>query len=704
MMRSQTLDSNGHRSALWRTPWWVTTVLCAAVGWGDVTRSAEAASDADADQSTPTDAPDEAFDDEGFDDEGFDDEGFGGLDLEDLLQIEVTSVAGVARPLRSTPSAIHVITNEDFRRSGLRSIPEALRLVPGFTATQINAQTWGVGSRGGAGRFENQLLVLIDGRTVYDPLFSGVFWDVQHVMPEDIDRIEVIRGPGATLWGANAVSGVVNVVTKSARETQGLLLTTGIDSIENASVGVRYGTMIDDATAMRIWGTFDDFARTESAAGDSQHDDWSRGMGGARFDIDAADDIRIEFQLEAYHTPRLGDFVRVPQVASTPTFTTNISDGSASGAHARFRIARDDAARGWSLQSYLDHTERETANAFAVTRDTFDLEFRSYFAPAERHDLIWGVGFRTTRDRTVSSGGNVLRFDPAARTAETYSGFIQDTVTLADDALFAMVGTKLEHNDFSGFEVQPSARLWWTPNETNTIWGSVSRAIRSPARTDQDLQLITFYSDSGVLAGGAPSGMNVPVILGGDPDVESEDQLAFELGWRTRPVESVSIDLATYYNRYDDVNQVATTGGTFNNDGSSEAYGAELALTWHVADNWRVQASYTARDLHVHGDFDDADEAAIVHHQAQLHSYLDLSSDLELNASLYLDDRSAGNQAGERVRCDVGVVWRPTPTIELGIWGRNLLDDAHSESRDPFFAPAISEIERSVLLQARFTF
>jgi iron complex outermembrane receptor protein len=633
-------------------------------------------------------------------------EGLEDLDLEQLMGIQVTSVAGRAQALLDTPAAITVITGDELRRTGHRNIAEALRLVPGFTVGQITPSIWAVGSRGLTDRFANDLLVLIDGRTVYDPLFSGVFWNVQDVLFEDLDRIEVIRGPGATLWGSNAVNGVVNITTKSARDTQGLYLTGGGGNHHQGFGAVRYGGEINENAHFRVWAKYDNYANFEDVNGRDTATDWDMVRGGFRFDIAGEDDLEITIQGDLYTTPHADDEVRIP-VPGHFTFERAELNQQYQGGNVLARIGRTvDEQRGWSVQTYYDRTKtRGGQPGFEVRRDTIDLDYRQHIplGAEDEHILMWGLGYRYSNDRT--SRGPYINFDPRSRSLDTFTAFIQDTYTILPDQVFLMVGSKFEHNDFTGFEFQPSGRLSWTPDEDQTVWGAASRAVRTPSRIAEDSRLLTAFADPGLLpGGGGATGTFVPLFLLGDDDVDSEELISFELGYRRRLTDNLTIDLATFYNDYDDLLTLGLPAGTIGNRGEANTYGVEVASTWDAADNWRLSAAYTFIRI----DFDSVDgtspEGETPRHQFNLRSYLDITENLELNSALYYVDNIPDEGADKYIRLDVGMTWRPTPNLEFAVWGQNLLDPQHFEFGDDLFEYAPQEVERSIYGQITLRF
>src|SRR5437016_1571532 len=517
------------------------------------------------------------------------------LPIETLLGIEVTSVARHSEKLSQSPAAISVITEDDIRRSGALSIPDALRLVPGMEAARLDSSQWAVSARGFNDGFANKLLVLQDGRSIYTPLFSGVFWDVQGTMLEDLDRIEVIRGPGATLWGANAVNGVINIMTRSAKETQGVLLTAGGGSEERGFGGVRYGGKLSDDAFFRVYGTY--LNRDDSALpnGADANDAWQLGRWGFRVDWDVSDQNLVTFQGDAYR----GD---IHQVFGTfdPSNPTNF-----------FRIVHDDfdvsggnVLGRWShtfspnsdlrLQAYYDRTERD-AVIFKETRDTFDIDFQHRFALGERNDVVWGAGYRATSDKVGNTP--TISLNPGKRTVELFSGFIQDEIALAPDRLRLTLGSKFEQNDFTGFEAQPSGRLLWTPAAHQTFWASISRAVRTPSRVEDD---VTLNQPREVTPG-----FFVPITIQGNRDFGSESLLAYEIGYRTQPHQRLSLDLAGFYNDYDNLRSleqdpVVPTLFHVGNKLYGESYGVETAATLEITRWWRLQPAYTFLQMALH--------------------------------------------------------------------------------------------------------
>ncbi len=633
---------------------------------------------------------------------------FATLDLEDLLQVEigVTSVTGVRLAWLQTPAAIEVLRGDDIRRAGHRSLAEALRLVPGLHVARIDSGTWAITSRGFNSEFANKLQVIGDGRRLYDPLFSGVYWDVEDMVLEDIDRIEVIRGPGATLWGANAVNGVVNIISKPASETQGLLVSGGGGSFERLFGTVRYGGRIDDETHYRVYGRYRDFDSLPTVAPLSQVDDWDTWQAGFRVDHGApgelGGDAELTVQGDFFQMGPRGSWLPVAVPGEHQEFVpTRVSDRS-EGGNLLARVRRDPTdGFGWTVQAYYDRLQRDSSTGFKYTRDSFDLDARLQASLGDRHQLVAGINYR--RDWLRATNIDAIALTPGSRDVDLISGFVQDTVTLVPDRLFAMVGTKLEYNDFSGFEVQPSGRIWWTPDDRSTLWAGVSRPVRTPSWVEQDISLLLGYADTGLLAGGPPSGFTVPLVLQGNPDLDAERLLTWEAGYRRQIGDAFTLDVAGYYSRYS--NLIDVIGVDFANVGRADAYGGEIAGRWQVADNWSLHGSYSLFLIDP-DDSPSADEweGSSPRHQFQFHSRLDITKDLELNTALYFVDRLRAQTTDEYFRLDVGVTWRPTHNVEVSAWGQNLLEPRHQEFESPVLRASPSLIERSFAVQATVRF
>ena len=445
--------------------------------------------------------------------------------LEALLNMEVTSASRKQQKIFTTASAIFVIRPEDIRRSGATNIPDLLRMVPGLEVAHIDANKWAISARGFNGRFANKLLVLIDGRTIYSQLFSGVYWDVQDVMLEDIERIEVIRGPGGTVWGANAVNGVINILTRAAKETQGGLLSVGGGNHERGFANVRYGARAGSKGHYRVFAKYFNRGPFELPSGQDANDQWQLGRVGFRGDwqLTPQDSLTLD---ASFYGGRAGFAARLAVSFSPPFEEDHAGRTKLSGGYLLARWKRMVSKQSnLALQIYYDRADRHDFPLGEV-RQTADFDFTHQAAWGQRHDLVWGLGYRLTTDRTHQHA--FTAFLPASHKLSIWSGFVQDEIALFSKRLRLTLGSKFEHNGFTGFEVQPSLRALWSFNPHHAVWGAVSRAVRTPSRVDRDLRFILNIFPS-------PVGPPTVITIFGDPVFRSEHLLAYELGYRLQP-------------------------------------------------------------------------------------------------------------------------------------------------------------------------
>lgn len=643
------------------------------------------------------------------------------LEFEDLLQREVTSVSKKKQKLSEAAAAIFVITQNDIRRSGVTSIAEALRMAPGIQVARIDSNKWAISSRGFNSQIANKLLVLIDGRSVYIPSFSGVYWDSQDTLLEDIDRIEVIRGPGAAVWGANAVNGVINIITKQASETTGVLLTAGAGNEEKGFASLRYGTKLNENTHGRAYFKFNnrDDSYTETYEGDAG-DDWQSFQGGFRLDGTLGTSKAWTLQGDLYDVDGSqtiqGVFLdpALPE-NSAPWRDFNIpsylnSSGWNLLGRWQHRSSDDSSA---SLQVFYDHNKREEL-VLDQQHDTFDIDFQHRFSPKQGHDVVWGLGYRHIEDKFRGS----FSFSIAENTKsfEIFSAFIQDEIALNSDTLSLIIGSKFEHNDFTGFEAQPNVRFLWTPKSEHSIWASVSRAIRTPSRVERNSRIPVA-----IVPFGPPPAPPLVVALAGDEETESESLLAYELGYRVQPSENISVDLSLFYNEYDDVTSFESDSSSpvisFDNQIKAKSCGVELAIDWRVNEWWRLQTNYSHIQLSHESDASSTTdtlspatiEGASPENQISLGSAMDISNNISLNLWLYyVDELSATNfdpdvTVPNYTSVNLRFAWQPMENLELSIVGQNLSESRHSEfvGRDLIIP---SEIERSLLTKIRWHF
>lgn len=610
------------------------------------------------------------------------------LSLEALMDIQVTSVSKSPQKLSESAAAIFVITQEDIRRSGMNSIPELLRMVPGLDVAQIDGNVWAIGSRGFNHRLTNKLLVLIDGRSVYTPTSAGVNWDVQNPVLEDVERIEVIRGPGGTLWGANAVNGVINIITKNAKDTQGGLVTAGAGSIGQSDGVVRYGAKLGDSSYFRIYGQGSRRGNFPDATGADGHDAWNGKQGGFRVDATPSAVDTIMLQGNFYE---VNSDIRLIHTTLTPPSTilednTDRNRGGHLLMHWQRRLSDDS---DMSLQAYYDRADRWRTVAEDESVETYDLDFQHRFRLTPSQKLIWGLGYRSVESQFQNVFS--VSFLPAHRRTELFSAFAQDEIALLEN-LQLTAGSKFEHNSFTGFEYQPNLRLAWEPWRKQTLWAAVSRAVRMPALIDTDLRVYL------VAAPGTPPNL---IALQGNPDFKSEVLTAYEMGYRGEVSRHLTLDVAGFYNRYRNLGTQEPGIPTFEadpapphlliplrfgNSMSGDTCGLEFAAKWQVTDKWRLSPAYTWFKARAHLDptsGDTTSQAAIEggspSHQVQILSRLDLPNRFELDASLYYVGKLADLGVPAYTRLDVRLGWRPRKDMELSLMGQNLTDKRHAE-------------------------
>ncbi len=635
------------------------------------------------------------------------------LNVEDLFNIEVTSVSKKTQKLANAAAAVFVITQDDIRRSGATSIPEVLRIVPGLEVARINATRWAISSRGFNHLYANKLLVLMDGRVLYTPTVSGVDWDLQDTLLEDIDRIEVIRGPGATLWGDNAVNGVINIMTKHAQQTQGALVTGGAGNEERGFGGVRYGARVGDDSYYRIYAKYFNRDKGVDSMGHETPEQWDLARGGFRFDSEPARGNALTIQGDIF-AGKAGE--QLQTVTLAPPFTTAFDDrrkqlgGNILG---RWQRSNSDTSK-ISLQSYYDHNELQ--DQYATERlDSFAVEFQHQLLIIPRNELVWGVGYRsawsTLRDELAKSGRiPVSPMNPVSRQLDFYNAFLQDEIALVPEQLVFTIGTKLEHNDYTGFELQPNVRLAWMPSEKHTLWGAVSRAVRTPSRLDSDSRVnyAAGPNPDPVTNSFLPSYL---AVIFGNKVVKAENVIAYEAGYRSRPLDWLSVDISAFYNVYKNLQtgvdetpfvEMSPTPHIvvpmrFINVNEENVYGAEVAANLKPVESWRIIPGYTWLHMQqvngpsMSGPHDNPQ------HQFSLRSEVDLPYALEFDSALYYVDNLSSQGMPSYVRVDARLGWKPLKNLELALVGQNLFDGSHSEFGGIFVLPSLpSQVERSI--------
>jgi iron complex outermembrane recepter protein len=636
----------------------------------------------------------------------------GNKSLEDLMNIEVTSVSKKEQKLSQIASAIFVISQDDIRRSGATNIPDVLRMVPGLDVAQINGSTWEISSRGFNAQFANKLLVLIDGRTVYSPLFSGVYWDIQDVPLEDIDRVEVIRGPGAAVWGANAVNGVINIITKKTKETQGALVTGGGGTHEPGFGVAQYGGQIGQATTYRAFITGFDYNSFPSMPGQNGQDGSDLLHGGFRVDSAISKRDSLTAQGDLYKGSE-GEIIRI--VALTPPFDqtvaarTTMDGGNILGRWNHIFSPQSDT----SLQVYFDRAERNRVIEEEGV-DTFDIDLQRHICWGHRQDFVWGAGYRYYSYATTGSVN--ASFNPAAQNRQLFTSFVQDEITLEPERLYLTIGAKLEHNDFTGFVFQSSAGIDWNITKKNMLWAGYSRARRTPSPADRAVS----YTDA-ALPG--PGGVPILLTVQGDPNTVNENLDAIEAGYRAQLRANISLDLSTFYNRYGDLATFEPGAPYvdpnpppphlnvplyFANKMYGESHGVEMAVNWKIKDRWTLSPGYAFERIHLRVDSESHDTTSVSagegnspHVQAQLRSSLILPRRFEWNTSAYFVGRLPAEQVPSYTRLDSGIPWRANKHLAVSLIGQNLLKDHHLEANSEDQTEISSLIKRSAY--AKFT-
>ena len=598
------------------------------------------------------------------------------LSLEELFDVEVTSVSKKAEPVSKTAAAVHVVTADDIRQLGVLSIPEALRYIPGVEVARIDSRSYAITARGFNGTTANKLLVLMDGRSVYTPLYSGVFWDAQDALLEDIEQIEVIRGPGATIWGANAVNGVIDIISKNAAGTQGFLVTGGAGDTERGFGGVRYGGTVGPRGFYRVYGKVFDRGPSLLPNGQGAGDASRMRQGGFRADWTPTTADGFTLQGDLYGSD-------IDRRNSDPT---NLSGGNARAQWTRAFSDHSDL----QLQAYFDRTSREVPSTFREELDTYDLTLNHRFAPAARHDVVWGLGYRLTDDDV--QGSAFLAFLPPRVTHRLYTGFVQDQVTLRADRLYLTLGSKVEHNSYTGFEYQPGARLAWTPGPDQTLWAAVSRAVRAPSRIDRD-----FFVPA-----------QPPYLLVGDPTFDSEVLNAYELGYKSRPVHDLTTSISTFYNVYDKLRSLEAGPPFFLANGANgRTYGVEVEGTLQASRRWRLSAGYTFLRILLEVEPTSTDtqaerqEGDSPRNQAFARSSITLPHHLTFDAAARFVDKLPNQSVPAYTALDGRLAWQPSKSGEIAVIGQGLFDSRHPE----FGMPATRrEIGRSIYGKATWSF
>ncbi|PPC94078.1 MAG: TonB-dependent receptor [Methylotenera sp.] len=599
------------------------------------------------------------------------------LSLEELANIQITSVSKRRESINDAAASIFVITNNDIQRSGVSSLPEALRLAPNLQVAQDSARNYAITARGFNSVFNNKLLVLIDGRTVYSPLFSGVFWDAQDVVLEDIDRIEVISGAGATLWGANAVNGVINIITKTASQTQGGLVSLS-GSGEESYLSIRYGGALDNGGNFRVYGKHADRNdNTNPATRRSLDDGFNRDKAGFRSDW-VNENKKLTLQ---------GDFY------DGYLSQSNTNDIQISGANllARMNTTLSNGSN-LSLQGYLDYTYRKQPATFKENLTTADIEVKHDWKLSDKHNFTWGGGYRAGFDRLENDG---VAFMPASKNLNWGNVFAQDEIMLTEK-LRMILGMKLEHNNYTGLEYLPNARLAWKFADNQLLWTSASRSVHAPSRIDKDFIAPGFIS------------------LVGGPHFGTEKAYTYEVGYRATPTNKTSISVTGFYTEYDELRtldlDLSALELEFKNKASARSHGLEMWGAWQVIDDLKLSGGLVVQDVRLNtSQTDILQDTGFGINDASSHSLLRISYDISPNHLLDATARYMGKlrklDVPAYTALDIRYGWKINKDLEFSIVGQNLLDSKHIEYADPVRTSAASpEYDRRLFAKVQWYF
>ncbi|NOT27313.1 MAG: TonB-dependent receptor [Acidobacteria bacterium] len=607
------------------------------------------------------------------------------LSLEQLMTIETTAGKKI-QALGDVPAAVFVISGEEIRRGGYRSLPEALRLAPGVQVAQINANQWAISIRGFNAPYSNKLLVLLDGRVVYTPAFGGVMWDSQDLLIEDVERIEVIRGPGGTLWGENAVNGVINVITKSAAQTTGAFAEAGVESVDGGFVGTRYGGAIGDDGGYRIYAKY--FQRGYEPGALTGREEWDQARGGFRADWGASSDDTFSIQGSGYSGSSTLNGRDVSLVAPFLRLVPHANEVDGGNVQAQW-VRRLAGGADTQLRADLERNSRSSMY-FAERRTTATLDFQHHPRPYRRNDLVWGAAYTTSADRM--NGSFRLMFSPEEETLRVASGFIQDEIALVPRRLRLVAGTKILHNTYTGWEQQPNGRVLWTPGEDRSLWFAVSRAVRLPTRVEESVRLNIAAQPIPV-----PPGVAL-VRIEGTQGIGAERATAVELGYRMQVTAPWFVDMAVYRNAYSRLSMSALQGAPFlevnpgpphlvqqvsySATGSGRSEGAEIFTRWQAAGAWRLSGNYSWFRMRVsplnmlNGNLNPGLNPS---HQARAQASFDFPHRVQWDLGLSHTSRLQATGVPAYTKLETRLAWRPRGPLEVELAAQNLLDDSHVE-------------------------
>ena len=638
------------------------------------------------------------------------------MNIEDLMNIKVTSVSKTEQKLSRTAAAISVITEEDIRRSSATNIPDLLRMVPGVDVAQIDANTWAISARGLNDEFSNELLVLLDGRNMYTPTFGGVLWGQLDLPLENIERIEVIRGPGGSIWGANAVNGVINIITKEASETRGGLLVSGGGNLNQGFGTAQFGGGLGNDTNFRVYAKYFNQDHSPDVSGQNAGDGWHSLRGGFRTDSTLSEKDSLMLQGDLFTEKEGETAVFLPAITSPGLVTIHAEAGESGGfLQSVWKHTYSKRSDTTLSASYSVYKSDDVLNSFVEGRKTFNLDFQDHAAWGERQDFVWGLGYQYSASR--SQGNITVGLNPANLNTQVFSSFIQDEIALIPERFYLTVGAKLEHNYYTGFSAMPSVRVTVSPSARYSVWAAISRAERTPVSTDTAIRK-NFGSTPG------PGGTPVLSSLIGNPQFKNEDLIAYELGYRATVSKRLSIDLAAYYNDYDHQQTIESSPEflettpapvhlvmpvTYQNLMHGEAHGFEITAKWKVTERWTLSPGYDFERFHMHVGPTSQDIGTVIdtegsdpHVHASLRSHVDLSTTLAWDASAYFVDRVTFQAVPSYTRLDTQLSWKCGERLTLSLAGRNLLRDRHLEFVETGNDPTL--VKRSAYAKVMWSF
>jgi iron complex outermembrane receptor protein len=631
------------------------------------------------------------------------------VSIENLMNMEVTSASKKEQKLSRVAAAIYVITQEDIRRSGATNIPDVLRMVPGLDVAQINANTWAISARGFNEQFSTKLLVMIDGRSVYTPTFGGVYWDTIDVPLEDIERIEVVRGPGGTVWGVNAVNGVINIITKASSATRGGLVVAGGGNVAEEFGTLQYGWGPDEKTDYRAYVKYMNVDHSPGLEGGSAGDGWDMVRGGFRVDSPLSADDKLTMEGNAYGGQEgQGVLGLVPGTVTAEFGTLGGADVEAFWNH------KSSETSASTLQVSFDRYEHKVP--FKDDRNTLDVSFQDYFSWGERQAVIWGAEYRFTNHDSNSAA---VSYAPSDNTRQLFSTFLQDEIAVIPSRLYFTVGTRLEHNEYNDFDLLPSARMAWQPDSKNTLWIAISRAERTPSSGD-----IADEVNGGETSG--PGGVPIQIVLNGNPNFKNETLLAYEVGYRAAVTNSFSVDVSGYFNIYKDLRTLETGALTMvstpapahyllpltiDNEMHGESHGLEIAGNWKPTARWTIKGGYAFEQVDVRLDptSDDTVLSSVARggspeQSVQLQSHFEVGHGLTWDASAYFASRLPTLGVPSRTRVDSGLTWQPRKNISASLVGQNLVKDHVLEYFNVSGLTQSSLVKRSVYAKLTWRF